>query len=772
MSATAAWPVRRVGARRLRLEKLPGPSLLAWLRRHEAVAEVSVPTTGSVEIVVRDTGALAVLARAVEDRLFATARHRARLPIEVTTLHALPGRVRLGVTGVPERDLERLAEWLRSRAGVQRARASPASGTVVVWFDPNETTSLAIVQDVVASDPRSWPSVAPPAAGWARILANTAVLAVSVVLPDVIPAPLLGGSVALTALPSVLRAAAALRERRVGVDTLDVVAIAISIGTRRFATAALVTWLLSIGDLVLARTHARARAAITDRLDLEAAEAHRLRGDAVEHVSARSLRPGDRIVVETGARIAADGVVERGEALVDERALTGESMPRERRSGDRVLSASVVVDGQLVVRVERAGTETTAMRIAEVLASAGAKPMTLQRDAERVADRLVLPTFALAGASGALTGEIARATSVLITDFGTGLRIAVPTAALTAMTLAARQGMLVKGGQFLERLAKVDTVVFDKTGTLTRGEPEVVALDVLGDLPASTCLALAAAAEARQKHPVAMAIRRHATKAGVPVLRAELGSEAVSIGRGVSAIVGGRRVVVGDKRAMLEHGVRAAAARAVMERNRAAGASSVLVAVDDRVAAVLAISDEPRGESASVIDALRVGGRRRVMLLSGDSKPVALALGRALGVDRAEGELLPDDKARIIRDLQAKGHTVAMVGDGINDAPALTVADVGISLESGTELALDAADVILLEGGLSKLPTVFALADRSMANVRRSLWLVLAPNAVAIVLGALGLLPPALAAVVNNGSTAAAALAAVSPLLRPRAQGA
>jgi heavy metal translocating P-type ATPase len=772
VTAASSWSVRRVGLRRLRVERLgePTPGLVAWLAQQDAVAEVAVDEpAGCVDVVVREENALLRLGRAVEDRLFVALRKRSHpQPFGVTVLHALPGRVRLGVTGQLDTDVERLAEWMRSLPGVSRASPSPASGSIVAWFDPAATTVGAIIQAVLASDRRTWPKLAPAPSGWGRSIANTGVLAASITLTGAVPASLIGAAVACTALPSVLRATTALRERRVGVDALDVVAIGISIGTGRFATAALVTWLLGLGDLVLARTQARARRAITERLDLEADDAYRLRGHIIERIPAASLRAGDRIVVETGARITADGIVESGVALVDERSLTGESMPRTRRHGDRVLSASVVVDGQVIVHVERTGADTAAMRIAELLARAGTKPMTLQRNAERMADRLVLPTFVLAGASAALTVQLDRMTSVLITDFGTGLRVAVPTAALAAMTLAAREGVLVKGGQFLERLARVDTVVFDKTGTLTKGEPEVVAIDILGPLPAAACLAFAAAAEARQKHPIASALRRAALRAGGSLAQADIGSETVSVGRGVSARVEGRHVVVGGARAMVEHGIVLGEARhiAIAERHRVLGASSIFIAVDGDVSAVVGVSDEPRDESASVIHALRANGRRQVMLLSGDADAIASAIGRALGVDRAEGDLLPEDKVRIVRELKAAGRTVAMVGDGINDAPALAVADVGISLQGGTDLALEAADVVLLEGGLSKLPRAFTIADRGMKNVERCLAIVLAPNAVAIALGALGLLPPGIAALINNGSTVLAALAAIAPMVR------
>jgi Cu2+-exporting ATPase len=219
---------------------------------------------------------------------------------------------------------------------------------------------------------------------------------------------------------------------------------------------------------------------------------------------------------------------------------------------------------------------------------------------------------------------------------------------------------------------------------------------------------------------------------------------------------------------MMRHGVRIAHARATAEKHREIGAASLYVAVDGRLGCVLAVADEPRPESRAVVTALRAKGRREVLLLSGDSRGPVEAVGRAVGVDRAIGELLPEEKAAFVKDLQRAGKVVAMVGDGINDAPALAVADVGISLEGGTDVALETADVVLLEGGLLRLPHAFDIADQAMASVRRGLGLVIAPNAIAISLGALGLITPGLAAVVNNGSTVLAALAGIAPLLRPR----
>ncbi len=282
----------------------------------------------------------------------------------------------------------------------------------------------------------------------------------------------MAAAIALTAIPSARRAYQALTERHASVDLLDLAAVGISLGTGQPLTAAFITWLLGVGDIILAQTTDRARAAISKLMELDAEDAWRVTDSGeTERVPVKRLAVGDRIVVEAGGRVAADGIVERGVALVDEKALTGESVPVERKAGERVLAASVVVEGQLVVTVDRAGTDTTAAKIVQILEGAGAKPMTLQRETERIADKLVLPTFGVAGAAALLTSQIDRMTCVLITDFGTGIRIAVPTAALAAMTAAAREGVLVKGGQFLERMSKVDAIVFDKTGTLTGGAP-------------------------------------------------------------------------------------------------------------------------------------------------------------------------------------------------------------------------------------------------------------------------------------------------------------
>jgi Cu2+-exporting ATPase len=749
--------------------------LAEWVRAQPGVVGVAHDSRrGTIVVRYDERRAPASFVRgALLDRARAAKGRAEPRRLDVTIAHELPGRVRLRVAGAPPEAIERLAAFIASLDGVSRARSSPASGSILVAFDPGVTHAHALLDRILEAPPSTWPAP-PPAAKpayfeWAKAGLSTLVLGGAIT--GAIPAPIMLGAVALTAIPPVRRAARSLARGRVNVDVMDATAIAVCLAQGQPITASLVTALLAVGDLVLDRTHARARTAISRLMHLDDGEAFVLgAGDsAPRRIHPRDLAPGMRIVVYPGARVPADGVVVQGCLSVDEKALTGESVPRDRREGERVMAASVALHGQAVVEVERAGGDTVAARIVQILQGAGGKPMTMQRNAERVADKLVLPTFGAAGAAWALSGMVDRLTSVLITDFGTGVRVAVPTAALSAMTLAAREGVLVKGASFLERLAEADTVVFDKTGTLTRGVPEVTRIVALSTRWTELDVAaMAAGAEGNQHHPIADAIRRHAACVGAPHLEPEQGSESYQIGLGLQAVVDGRLVLVGSGRLMRERGIDAARGAEVRAELARRGSSSVLVAIDGELAGVIGYADAPREESADVVARLRAGGRRRVLLLSGDALAPVEAMARRMGIDEAVGEVLPEDKADVVRRLRSEGRKVAMVGDGINDAPALAVADVGISLHGGTDVALETADVVLLEGGLARLPVVFDVADQAMSRVKQVLGIVLAPNAAAIAAGALGVLNPALAAVVNNGSTVAAAVHAVAPLLGRR----
>jgi Cu2+-exporting ATPase len=699
--------------------------------------------------------------RALRDRLFEIGRPTPPTKLRVSLAHVVPGRARMRTRNASLEDLARLAAHLASRPGVARVATSEITGSILVLFDTTMTSADALLAAARRSGPAEWPPAPPrPERDRARerTLFDTAVLGATTA--GVLPVPVASALVAATAVPVAKRAIRAAREGRLSIDVLDAGAIAISLVTGRPATAALMTWLLGLGDLVLAHTTEHARAAMAKLARIDVVDAWVMRRGRFVRVAASKLAHGDRVRIHAGEQIPADGIVVAGAASVDEKALTGESMPRTRRPGARVLAASVLRAGQIDVDVTRAGEDTTAARIVQILRGAGAKPMTLQRETERIADRVVLPTIALAIAAGAIAADPSRTTSVLITDFGTGIRIAAPTSALAAMTAAAREGILVKGGQYLERLAKTDVVVFDKTGTLTEGEPRIIDVEATGCLGRDEALALAAAAEQTQSHPLARAIRRYAKSALGRAPDLDVATTAYDIGGGVAAEVSRRRVLVGTERFVAEHEVDV--------DGFAREGSAIYVAVDGRVEMVMSYDDVVRDETRTVLARLRAGGRREIVLMSGDAEATVDRIARQLDVPRRFARMLPEHKADAIRAMQRRGHVVAMVGDGINDAPALAVADVGVSLHGATDVALETADVVLVDGGLAKLPRAFRHADAGMASVRRGFALVVAPNAAAIVLAALGLVGPGVATLINNGSTVAAALASLAPLLGVR----
>ncbi|MGD0523655.1 MAG: HAD-IC family P-type ATPase, partial [Polyangiaceae bacterium] len=581
-------------------------ALAEWIRRHDGVHSVRHDSPSGTIVVRYDERRAAgrFFRGALLDRASAT---RARTapeprPLSVSIAHVLPGRVRLRVTDAPPEALDRLAAFIERLDGVARARASPGSESILVLFDPGVTSARALLERIEQAPPALWPAAPPtatrrPYVEWLKTGLSTAVLAGAIT--GVVPPPVMLGAVALTAIPPFRRAIKSLASGHVNVDVMDATAITVCLARAEPVTASIITALLALGDLVLDRTHARARTAISRLMQLDDGEAFVLTSpDAPpRRVHPRELAPGMRIVVYPGARVPADGVLVEGSLAVDEKALTGESVPRERVVGERVMAASVAVHGQAVVEVERAGGDTVAARIVQILEGAGSKPMTLQRNAERVADRLVLPTFGAAGAAWALSGMVDRLTSILITDFGTGVRVAVPTSALAAMTLAARAGVLVKGATFLERLAEADTIVFDKTGTLTLGVPEVTRIVALGPWNETEIASFAAAAEGNQSHPIADAIRRYAETHGAPGFDAQNGTESYRIGLGLHALVRGHHVLVGNARMMRENGVDARGAAAACDELGASGASSVLLAIDGRLAAVIGYADAPRPES-------------------------------------------------------------------------------------------------------------------------------------------------------------------------------
>ena len=678
-------------------------------------------------------------------------------------VHSIPGRVRVRFRDPLDGERLAVAEPL---AGIIHTRVNAACRSIAVRYD----ATRICVDDVIrwlrepraANERRSHPIEGAVRGEHLRTLAIAAAgLLLSIVGAPAVAAVALVG---IGAIPIAQRAVTDLRKRELSADFLDATAVTVLLFRGILVPAALSTFLIAAGEYLRALSSRRSRKALADLSASTAQFAWVLRDGRYERVPAHSVEPGTTVLVHPGEVVPVDGVVVLGRATIDQQTLTGEATPQLRSPGDAVYASTLVMDGEIHVRTEHAGANTRASRIVEVLASAPVHDTAIGNYAARFAGRFVVPVLLLAGGIYALTRDVVRAISIIVFDFSTGVRVSVPTCILATMNGAVRRQVLVKGGRALEQLARVDTIVFDKTGTLTSGRPvvtEIVSLD--DELDENALLALAAAVEHRLSHPAAQAIVRAAEERTIAIL--ERSESRYEIGLGVRARVDGATIIVGSAAFLATCGVQlpAEAVRFAGERGRD-GTSAVFVARNGHPAGIIAYADVPRAEVASVIRSLRGDGIRDVIMVTGDQDGVARAIAADVGIERLEAASFPDRKAEIVRQLQAEGRTVAVVGDGINDSPALAYADVSVSLAGGSDLARETADVILY-GDLSGLLDAIAMARFAMRVVREDLGIVGIANGLGLLGATAGVVSPAAATAINNGSGVLAAMNSLRPLL-------
>ena len=582
--------------------------------------------------------------------------------------------------------------------------------------------------------------------------------AAAVVAGLLAPAPLGIAVVGLCALPIARRAARALAGRRFSIDVLDAAAAGILLAAGDVLAAGVSVGLIEAGECVRRRAAGRARHVLRGWMGGGPDGVRVLHQGRERHSALDVVRTGDVAVVYAGESVPVDGLVVSGGGSLDERTWTGEPMPRVVGEGAEVLAGSALYDGRIAIQVVATGDDTRAGRLAVALDEAIAADTRLSDLVARIADRFVLPVLVLGAGVFAVTRDVGRLASVLIIDYATGVRVAVPTAILTTMIRAARAQVVFKSGGAIEQLAGVDTLVFDKTGTLTTGRPTVLEVRLEGDLDRREVLRLAAAAEGHTCHPIAGALRRAA--AGDRLDIPAPAHVRYHVGGGVVAHVEGRRVLVGDPQLLDDYDIACPAPR---------GESSVvLVAVDRSLVARIRLRDPVDGSARLAVAELRRMGFDRLVLATGDHPAAAAAVARQLGIRHVAAALSPQDKVEVVRQVRRDGHSVAVVGDGINDAWAMAEANVGVAVPSSTDLTRGTADVLLLDRDLASLPLAIALARDAMGIVGQNIALVAVPNSAGLALAALGGLSPLMAALVNNGSTLLAAANALRPLTTSR----
>ena len=579
-----------------------------------------------------------------------------------------------------------------------------------------------------------------------------------------LPPPLRIARILWHMIPFVRRGLRCLLRRRIKVELLDALSISISACRRDFGTAGMVMFLLEVGELLEEWTRkksvadlARCMSLNVDRVWLRTAQ-----GEVLVPVS--QIQPGDAVVVRAGGIVPVDGLVLEGEVTVNQASLTGESIPVPKRPGGAVYAGTVVEEGECVLEVKQASGQSRYDQIVHMIEQSEQMKSEAESKAANLADKLVPYTFVGSLLSFALTRNVARALSVLMVDFSCALKLAMPLAVLSAMREAGRAHITVKGGKFLEAVAAADTIVFDKTGTLTHACPRVAQVVSFGTKEEAEMLRLAACLEEHFPHSMANAVVEEAKRRG---LRHEEYHSKVEylVAHGIASTVDGERVLIGSAHFIFED-EGCVIPEGEQDRFDALPPeySHLYLAVGGQLAAVICISDPLREEAKEVLSALRALGIASTVMLTGDSYRTAAAIAAQVGVDDFRAGVLPADKAEYVARLRREGHTVLMVGDGINDSPALSEADAGIAISDGAAIAREIADITIAADSLWELVELRRIAMALMARIHSNYRFVIGFNGALIALGVAGVLPPATSATLHNLSTLGVSLRSMGRL--------
>ena len=544
------------------------------------------------------------------------------------------------------------------------------------------------------------------------------------------------------------------KNKRPNADTLSSSAIISSLLLGKEKTALTIMIMEEFAELLTVYTMKKTRGAIKDMLSVGENYVWKvMENGSIQKVAIEEISKGDKIVVQTGEKISVDGVITKGEAYIDQSSITGEYMPVTKKVGENVFAGTIIKNGNITIEAEKVGDERTVSRIIKLVEDANFNKAQIQNYADNFSAQLIPLNFLLAGIVYGTTRNIQKAMSMLVIDYSCGIRLSTAAAFSAAINTAAKNGILIKGSNYIEEISKADTIIFDKTGTITEGKPSVQTIKLLDkNIGENKMLAYAAAAEETSTHPLAVAILNEVKERGLEIPNHT--ENKVIVARGIETEVGDSIIRVGSKKFMEENGISTDNSRDEVKVILGRGEILIYVAKDDKLIGLIGVTDPPRENIKRTINRLRGQGIDEIVLLTGDLEQQAQTIASRMSIDSYESELLPEDKARNILALQSRGSNVIMIGDGINDAPALSYANIGVALGSTrTDVAMEAADITITKDDPLLVPEVIGLSKKTVKTIKENFAMAIGINSFALVLGATGILPAIYSSVIHNMST-------------------
>lgn len=667
-------------------------------------------------------------------------------------------RVRAGRYAFTEPEGYGIARMLTSKKGVDAVKVSSRNGSIYIKYSCNKLQLLKFISKIKKSDLfEAEPTTDEIARETNNKYINKIIKKIAFrYLPKLLlPQPIIVAKVIYESLPFLKKGLISLVNLRLDVDLLDATSLFVTISQGMFGPAGSIVFLLGLSEILEDYTIEKTKHSLQNSLMLNINKVwiETENGEEIQ-IPFTDLKEGNNIIVRTGTIIPADGTIVKGEAEINESAMTGESLAVHKSEGKFVYAGTIVEDGDIVVKVDAINEKTRINQIIDLIENSENIKAGIQSKAEKLADSIVPWNFAVTGLTYILTGSTIKAISALTVDYSCAIKLATPISVISAMREASEQEIVVKGGRYLEAFATADTIIFDKTGTLTKSKPNVAKVISLGKLSDNEVLRQAACLEEHFPHSVATAIVEKAKELDLEHSE-ELHSEVeYVVAHGIVTTLFGKRTVLGSRHFVLEdENVQITPDMEDIIRENVDKYSVIYFAIDGKLEGIICINDPPREEAKDVLEQLRKLGINDIIMLTGDSENAAKTTAKLLGIDHYESQVLPEDKSSIVETIKASGKQVIMVGDGINDSPALSAADVSVAMKDSSDLAREVADITLLRSSLYDLVKIRILSQKMLDLINRNYKYILVLNTFFMALGLTGVITPSLTSILHNGST-------------------